>query len=507
MDTARKLKSRKLQRLIGCIAVLFIAGGSARADSINVGALSYDTYIPASGGSPGVFAFNLSNLTGGFSLAPDFPVTDSLTFGSAKLTLTLGDLSRNVISLGDLGPGFLLDLNGNPIVQVPGNQVFDSAEFTATLSPIFFTLSNGTSFVAGSSAIDVLLLPSTGPNLTVDTDQTIITALGTPPATVPEPSGGLLLLTALLVLLGLSKRSLPKKLGYSLLSVVLLGYRTLPALAQNPVAVTLSPTTSPAAGQPGVTSVSVTGSGFPAGSIPAANVTLTLKSSASNQVTTTAPTAVSTVAGSTRRLTFTIPASVSVTVPVSYTLTLSGNTTAGTAFASSNAASLTVNPAAAISTLAPVSGRAGQTLSVTITGQFSNFLQGSTRASFGVGITTNSTAVASATQATANITIAPTATAGPRTVTLTTGLESASLASGFAVTALPPAITDFTPKSAPAGSLITVTGANLQPASGSAAQLTLANKAAGRSLPLHPPPARRALPLSFPPARPAAFLL
>jgi len=39
--------------------------------------------------------------------------------------------------------------------------------------------------------------------------------------------------------------------------------------------ITLTPTTSPSTGQPGVTVMSVTGSGFPSGTIPAANVTVT----------------------------------------------------------------------------------------------------------------------------------------------------------------------------------------------------------------------------------------
>jgi hypothetical protein len=43
----------------------------------------------------------------------------------------------------------------------------------------------------------------------------------------------------------------------------------------------------------------------------------------------------------------------------------------------------------------------------------------------------------------------------------------------------PPTITDFNPKSASAGTLITVTGTNLQPVSGTAAQFTLAKQGGG----------------------------
>jgi len=125
------------------IVLICLLGMIAQADIANVGALSYDTFIPAGNGSPGVFAFDIYNLTGAFSLPPDFQVTDSLTFGAATLTLTRSDLSQEVFDLGNIGPGYLSDQNGNPIIQVPGNGLFDSAEFTATLSTLTFAQSGG----------------------------------------------------------------------------------------------------------------------------------------------------------------------------------------------------------------------------------------------------------------------------------------------------------------------------------------------------------------------------
>ena len=73
---------------------LCLLSSAAYADIVPVGVLSYDTFIPAGNGSPGVDAFDIANFTGAFNLAPDFPVTDSLTFKSAVLTLTLSDSSR-----------------------------------------------------------------------------------------------------------------------------------------------------------------------------------------------------------------------------------------------------------------------------------------------------------------------------------------------------------------------------------------------------------------------------
>ena len=87
-----------------------------------------------------------------------------------------------------------------------------------------------------------------------------------------------------------------------------------------------------------------------------------------------------------------------------------------------------------ITALAPSSGSLGQTLNVLVTGQNTHFLNGSTTAYFGTGITVNSVTVAGATSATANVTVAPTTTLGYRTVTLSTGSEAAAINSGFLVT-------------------------------------------------------------------------
>ena len=165
------------------------------ADSILIGTLSYDTFIPAGFGSVGIDAFNISNLTtGSFDLPPYFPVSDALTFQSASLTLTRADRSQEVIDLGDIEPGFLLDPSGNPVVQVPGDQSFASAEFKATLSAEAFALFDGTSFTADSTLIDVVLDRPSGSMLVADTDNTTIGVTGTLAA--PEPSSRDLLLLA-----------------------------------------------------------------------------------------------------------------------------------------------------------------------------------------------------------------------------------------------------------------------------------------------------------------------
>jgi hypothetical protein len=94
-----------------------------------------------------------------------------------------------------------------------------------------------------------------------------------------------------------------------------------------------------------------------------------------------------------------------------------------------------------IAAVSPNSGKVGQTLRVTIIGSHTHFVQGSTQASFGAGISVGGAAdgqpgpvtVTSPTRATAHLVISATATPGSQTVTATTGTEQAVLVNGFSV--------------------------------------------------------------------------
>jgi hypothetical protein len=260
----------------------------------------------------------------------------------------------------------------------------------------------------------------------------------------------------------MTKRNLSIPVKLSLLIACAIG-----ASAQT-TAVTLSSPASPASGQPGVTTINVTGSGFPSGTINATNTTVSLKPAAGGASVSTASSAVTTVLGTTRRVTFTIPASINVATATPYVVSVSGTTTTGAAFASSNTAALTIDPAATISSLSPNSGQTGQMLTVTITGSFTNFVQGSTQANFGAGIAVGSGAegafgtvtVTSATAATAQLKIDAAAAAGPRNVIVQTGVQQATLTGGFTVTTTP-SITLLNPASAPQGATnfpVVVTG-------------------------------------------------
>lgn len=108
----------------------------------------------------------------------------------------------------------------------------------------------------------------------------------------------------------------------------------------------------------------------------------------------------------------------------------------------------------------PSSGQQGQQISVGLTGQFTNWVPGTTTANFGAGITVGQLTVNSPTSAIAPIKIDANATPGARTVTVTTGTELETLPNGFTVTPGTPAVLSAMPTSAQQGEklLVALTG-------------------------------------------------
>jgi len=80
-----------------------------------------------------------------------------------------------------------------------------------------------------------------------------------------------------------------------------------------------------------------------------------------------------------------------------------------------------------LTSLVPAGGQQGQSLSVTITGQFTHFAQGTTQVSFGTGITVSNITVSSPIALSAQLAIDPAAMVGTRTLTVTTGTEIVSV--------------------------------------------------------------------------------
>ncbi|MBZ5634919.1 MAG: hypothetical protein LAO55_17495 [Acidobacteriia bacterium] len=146
--------------------------------------------------------------------------------------------------------------------------------------------------------------------------------------------------------------------------------------------------------------------------------------------------------------------SATFSVPGTYILSLTGS---DSQLSSSSSVTITVNPPPSVPTIVSVSPNAGQqgqqNLSVAITGLLTHWVQGTTTASFGAGITVSILTVSSATTATAVLNIDPAAAVGARAVTLTTGSEVAALASGFSVSAVSatPVLTQVSPNSGQQG--------------------------------------------------------
>jgi len=185
--------TRFIARFVLVLGFLTIATSAAMADSVTVGVVSFDVVNPGA-----TNAFTVYNLTGPFSLFPDFPVADPLTFTGISLTLTESGSSTPFL-LPDAGPGSeqLLVLNTDSFTQ---------AAFQANLNQSIFALGDGTIFQASSGVVTATLLPSSGNDLTPGVDFAYLTVSGSPVTIpIPEPSTLLLLLAATPCVLGLRK--------------------------------------------------------------------------------------------------------------------------------------------------------------------------------------------------------------------------------------------------------------------------------------------------------------
>jgi hypothetical protein len=116
------------------------------------------------------------------------------------------------------------------------------------------------------------------------------------------------------------------------------------------------------------------------------------------------------------------------------------------------------NGSPVLSVVNPATGHQGDAaFDVSLTGLFTHFVNGSSMADFGSGITVGSTTASDATHAVAHITIAQGATIGSRNVSVTTGGETASITGGFSVLAGVPALLTVVPGNGQAGQTVTVT--------------------------------------------------
>src|ERR1700679_3721678 len=162
-----------------------------------------------------------------------------------------------------------------------------------------------------------------------DGDLAIINA-----TTTPEPGTWILLGTGVLFI-GIAQMGRRRWTG-KVLSGTALGLGValllLPGKANAQDAVKLNAVTSPSSGSAGTSTVSVTGTGFPSGSISAAAVTVSLSATCGGSPTTAAASTVQTVIGTSDKVGFIIPSSLAA---ATYYVSVSANSAGGVGLTSS----------------------------------------------------------------------------------------------------------------------------------------------------------------------------
>lgn len=331
------MKRSVLSFFVAILAVLF-ASHAALADPINLGFVSYDIT------GTNTASFDIYNLTGPNSLDPDFPAATSLSFLDLSLVVDFGGgqtetFGSSYFTLGADG----LSFNGNSLLTSIGSPLGLSGAIGATLTGVIsnsvFTLTDGSTVMV----IPTFSATISDPSGLQDGDLAVIAVQS------PEPSALILAGTGLVGLFLLRRRILPSR-SKSVGAAIGLGCAFLMATAQTSTAqnISLSAWASPSSGASGVTAVNVTGSGFPSGTIPAANVTLSVATACAGSGTLAQVNSVIKVIGSTERVQFVIPAGLPTG---NYFASLSGTTSTGTAFSSSNCAQISVTGAAPIANL------------------------------------------------------------------------------------------------------------------------------------------------------------
>ncbi len=334
----------------------------ASATTVPVGTVNFDLT-----GLPGTATVDIFNQTGPNSTAaPDttWPVSTSVSLSSLGLTLNfVGGVSESFGSSYFTLAGDGLSFNGSTIsISLP----VKSAVVTGDFSPTTWTLNDGSTFTAGS-AFTATITDSSG--TLVDGDFAVI--VGTSGAhIIPEPGTWLMVAAgfAILMLIRFARRKAFQNFLFLFVALACLFSSSSFAAAS----VKLNAWTGPSTGVSGTSLVWVTGSGFPSGTISPANVTIEVqKTSCGTTTGETAATALKVVPiiGSSQKIQFQVPAGLT---KANYFVTLSGKTTGGATFASSNCSEIAVtpsnvslgscNPGSSMGMLVPAAGNGTKTV-------------------------------------------------------------------------------------------------------------------------------------------------
>jgi hypothetical protein len=307
---------------------------------IPVGYISYDVT------GANVAEFDIVNFTGAnASTYPDmtFPISTALSLADLSLTVDFSGGQSEIF-----GPSYFtldsdgLSFDGEQLSTLSGypTGLFDatSAVLTGVFSTQNLTLNDGSTeqvFYDFSATID-------DPSGLSDGDLAIIDA-----TTTPEPATWTMLAMALL-LLGVGRAGslqvLARKSGSGIVLTVALAILLLPGALKAQATVKLNAVASPSSGTAGTSTVGVTGTGFPSGTIAPANVLVSLSASCGGTATTAVATVVQNIIGSSDKVEFVIPSSLAAG---SYFVSVTGTSAGGVSFTSASSCStLTVLPGA-----------------------------------------------------------------------------------------------------------------------------------------------------------------
>jgi hypothetical protein len=319
---------------------------AARADDINVGIVAFDLTSPSTNqGEFDIIGFSGSQSTGD----ANFPVTNTINLTGLSLVLSFATGPDEVFGPSYFTPTGDGESFDGALITLSGADPIVSAVLTGSFSTTTFDLFDGTTVTVNPTFTSTITDSTGGP--LQDTDFALIsgtTGSTPPPPTVPEPETFLLVGSGLAGLAGLKRRSLSKlralcsgkafRVGGVLAFAIIFLALSVGAHAQ--AIVKLNATTSPASGFAGTTTPLVNGSGFPALPIAGASTTVSFAATCGGAViTTTAATGVTGVIGSTDRVQFLIPSSLTTGT---YFVKVAGTNGGGTTFTSSNCSQLQV---------------------------------------------------------------------------------------------------------------------------------------------------------------------
>jgi len=325
---------------LALVAMAFVPPAHATVE--NVGYLSFDLTS-----APDTYQFDIVGQSGVNSSGDaSFPVSTTVDLSKLNLVLSFAGAPSETFGSSYFTPdsdGESFDGAGLTLPTTP-----TTAVLTGTFSTTSFLLYNGTT-VTVDPTFTATISDSSGLS---DGDFALISATvaGGGPTVTPEPGTFVMVGSGLaFALAGLNRRRMRAALaglsrsgtGWGITLAVTAVIVAAPGAHAGtaPVDVKLNTLTSPSSGLSGVTLVNVTGSGFP-GPVNASSVTLSFSKTCGGSVTATAKAgSASSVLGTTDRISVEIPGAVPTG---SFYVSVTGSTTGGTAFVSSNCSQVEV---------------------------------------------------------------------------------------------------------------------------------------------------------------------